>query len=476
MIPTCTSTPASFSDSLCIIVRFFVVYLHATTRLTDSPNTPRSMAADIYVPAKVPTAGQVLSVILQMSTFGVLSICIMRRTQYIKKWTSLPLAIWLILIIYFDSALFVFTTAIVVHGLGINNSSMICEGGILLCLVCYMTTKILIYYFLVERAYIVRGSMKPRMRTKLWLFNCLVMLLPYAVFVILNFVFRITYINEKGVCIIGMQKVAMLPLIIFDVILNVYLTLLFVLPLRGLYSYKRNTNPTLKRMAFRSFVGSCATLITSVVNLSVLMVLHGEPGWICLMCCNADILFCVIVLHWVTSKDKISTSTVHNTPNNASLRSGTNLALASTRNSTAAEAKDAKDSKRASLALYPFTLATKPDAPKAQKLTGTIVTECRSDGVGAQRLKPAGRNPLHRMISADSVLRDGSPYGDEVELHSIRVNTEQTRQVEVEGEVESGDLGERGGDCRGEDGMTGRWELVCVCCTNLAFVAFVFLF
>ena len=59
-------------------------------------------------------------------------------------------------------------------------------------------------------------------------------------------------------------------------------------------------------MAFRSLVGSLATLTTSVTNLTVLMVLRGEPGWICLMWCNADILFCVLVLHWVTSKDKPS--------------------------------------------------------------------------------------------------------------------------------------------------------------------------
>jgi hypothetical protein len=32
---------------------------------------------------------------------------------------------------------------------------------------------------------------------------------------------RITYINDKGVCIIGMQKIAMLPLIVFEVIVNV---------------------------------------------------------------------------------------------------------------------------------------------------------------------------------------------------------------------------------------------------------------
>lgn len=135
--------------------------------------------------------------------------------------------------IYVDSTLFVLATSIIVHGLGINSSRAVCEGGILLCLVCYMTTKILIYYFLVERAYIVRGSRKPRLKTKLWLFNCLFMMLPYTIFVIMNFVWRITYINDKGVCIIGMQKIAMLPLIIFEVVVNIYLTLLFILPLRS---------------------------------------------------------------------------------------------------------------------------------------------------------------------------------------------------------------------------------------------------
>lgn len=33
------------------------------------------------------------------------------------------------------------------------------------------------------------------------------------------------------------------------------------------------------------------------------MILDGEKGWICLLCCNADVLFSVIVLHWVTAID-----------------------------------------------------------------------------------------------------------------------------------------------------------------------------
>lgn len=37
---------------------------------------------------------------------------------------------------------------------------------------------------------------------------------------------------EDGTCIIGMQKKAMMPLIIFDAAVNVYLTTLFIVPLR----------------------------------------------------------------------------------------------------------------------------------------------------------------------------------------------------------------------------------------------------
>ncbi|KAH7095077.1 hypothetical protein FB567DRAFT_20056 [Paraphoma chrysanthemicola] len=94
------------------------------------------MAVD-YVPAKVPVVGQVISVILQMSTFGVLCFCLTRRTQHIRKWSRLPLAQWLILIIYADSALFVFATGLIVQGFGINSSREVCEGGILLCMVVH---------------------------------------------------------------------------------------------------------------------------------------------------------------------------------------------------------------------------------------------------------------------------------------------------------------------------------------------------
>lgn len=44
-------------------------------------------------------------------------------------------------LIYVDSYLFVFVTAILQFALGVNTSIKICDGAILLCLVCYVTTK-----------------------------------------------------------------------------------------------------------------------------------------------------------------------------------------------------------------------------------------------------------------------------------------------------------------------------------------------
>jgi hypothetical protein len=138
---------------------------------------------------------------------------------------------------------------------------------------------------------------------------------PYCVIVALNFVYRVAYFSADGTCIIGMESKSVMPLIIFDAVLNFYLTLLFVIPLRKLYSYKNSPNSILRTITLRSFVGSLATLTSSVVNLTVLMVLHGEAAWICLMCCNADILFSVLVLHWVTSKDRASTGSSNDTQN-----------------------------------------------------------------------------------------------------------------------------------------------------------------
>ncbi|KXT18757.1 hypothetical protein AC579_2718 [Pseudocercospora musae] len=143
-----------------------------------------------YTPARVPAAAKIISMVLNLITLPVLGACLTRRLERIQKWNRIPLSALLLLIIYLDSFLFIFTTALIEH-IGINRSEGLCDGAILLCLVCYMSTKVLIYTFLVEKAWIVRGCLKRRIESRLYLINCFGMLLPYAIAVVLNFVWHV---------------------------------------------------------------------------------------------------------------------------------------------------------------------------------------------------------------------------------------------------------------------------------------------
>lgn len=66
--------------------------------------------------------------------------------------------------------------------------------------------------------------------------------------------------------------------------------MLTVLHCEELYSFRnKNTlNSPIRTVAVRTFIGSCATLSASVINISVLVALEKEPAWMCLMMCNAD--------------------------------------------------------------------------------------------------------------------------------------------------------------------------------------------
>ncbi|KAG9240333.1 hypothetical protein BJ878DRAFT_546356 [Calycina marina] len=250
-----------------------------------------------------PTEGKVVSVILSMISVVMLSLLLARRVAATPDWGKVPFTRWITFAVYVDSIIFIIASTILERAFGVNTSYQICDAAILLCLTCYLTTKALLFLFLVEKVYIIQRVRKPRLRSPLYCFNVFCLIVPYIGIIVLNFVYRIASFNKNGICIIGMERISVMPLIIVDACVNFYLTLLFVVPLRRLYSYQQQVSPALRTITFRSFIGSLATLTSSVVNLTVLMVLNGEQAWICLMLCNADILFSVIVLHWVTSKD-----------------------------------------------------------------------------------------------------------------------------------------------------------------------------
>ncbi|KAI9727430.1 MAG: hypothetical protein M1834_008374 [Cirrosporium novae-zelandiae] len=261
-------------------------------------------------PAKVPMIGQISGLILNLLTIGILALFLTRRISTVRKskWRQLPLGYWMAIAIYVDSLLFILISALLSKALNINESRSLCDAAILLCLLCYLSTKVIVYYLLVEKAYVVRASRVPRLKDKLWLFNFFGVICPFLVVIVLNFYFRFAFIDDSGTCIIGMERIAIIPLLSFDVLLNVYLTILFLIPLIKSYSSRKDVVPmteALRTVAFRTFWGCCGSLLSSIVNITVLIILNGEPGWICLTSCNSDILFTVIVFHWVTTVDVV---------------------------------------------------------------------------------------------------------------------------------------------------------------------------
>ncbi|OTA96723.1 hypothetical protein M434DRAFT_27595 [Hypoxylon sp. CO27-5] len=275
-----------------------------------SPLSHRSNEVSTSASLSHPVAGTIIGVILSFSACSVLFYFLAQRSLVIRTWQRLPYIVWLVLAIYIDSWIFVFGTGIINYGIGVDSNIGVCSAAILLCLFCYVTTK-LIYIFLVEKAFIIGGGTKRRLESKLYIFNSFGILTLYGIVCTLSFVYRIARM-DNGQCIIGIEKPALILLITFDILVNVYLTILFLSPLRDVYSFKgfpRTTpiSPKLRAVAMRTFVGALCTTTSSIVNLAVLMALNGEPGWICLTCCNADILFSAIVVQWVTSRDKAGT-------------------------------------------------------------------------------------------------------------------------------------------------------------------------
>lgn len=88
-------------------------------------------------------------------------------------------------------------------------------------ILCYMSTKVLLYYFLVEKVFIIRNPWESRLKDKLYLFNVFGVILPYVILVILSFVYRIAYIGKDGKCVIGINKDILFPLTSFEIVLNV---------------------------------------------------------------------------------------------------------------------------------------------------------------------------------------------------------------------------------------------------------------
>lgn len=162
------------------------------------------------------------------------------------------------------------------------------------------------------------------------------------------------------------------------------------------------------------------------------MILKGEPAWVCLMCCNADVLFSVLVLHWVTSKDSVSTD--------SSRSRGTN-------------SKDGTGQKGISIARDPYGLgsriqptvtthisAAKPVDGADLKQTSSLSDDEIERGISVSQQQERTQQRRERPDRMDWArpkhlhgTKDNTEYGEKgYPLGKIRVQVGQVIEIESE--------------------------------------------
>lgn len=205
--------------------------------------------ADIHFPN---VGLRVVSALVHFFGTAILAACLTRRAALedldtLRGWRTLSLARLTIILIFADSLLFLLLTGVLVHGVGLELSNVSCSLGVFSCIALYTSSKVLIYFFLSERVWIVWSNMggvksdtlamvgmdiRPvgssilsarltamsrRLKSPAYRF-CMFSVGGYAVCFILLLIYRIARRQgPDGGCVIGLERQASIPLLSYDV-------------------------------------------------------------------------------------------------------------------------------------------------------------------------------------------------------------------------------------------------------------------
>lgn len=250
--------------------------------------------------------------------------------------------------LYFAAIGFVATAAILQSGLDLSTIGS-CRAAVYVCLVFYCGSKVLVQLFLVERAHAVRYHLKRRRRDWIWVASLAVIILGFGSIAGIAFAYPIVDLAATDhKCRIGVPEKVTIPLITYEILINLALTGVFVALLRPLLTFRRSQKipkiqqidghqsprhepssaneddclppkPTdlelaspsthsalaapspsfrsLKALVCKSLVGAVVMLLTTVINLGLLVRWDGhEEGWLCFTLCTLDGGFAVTTL------------------------------------------------------------------------------------------------------------------------------------------------------------------------------------
>ncbi|KAI9016545.1 hypothetical protein CLU79DRAFT_763206 [Phycomyces nitens] len=261
------------------------------------------MDAPLFVRTSEPDRYEIAAQSIVLVAISIIS-CLFGVKIFNIKFKYLTLSRWLVLILYIFSWAFTVSTTFLITT---NNGNQIsCLLSILACDVFYSGTKVMIYAWLIEKVWVVSATKSTRMES--WLYKLhLVFLTPYIAIFVLMLKFHTSELQEDGTCIIGLQLIATAPLMVYDVLFNLYMTILFLKPLftAGKRSAPDWKASRLHSVARRTLVASIICLIVSFANILGLTLSNGrQRGLLCLGCCALDVTISLITVHWVTTSPR----------------------------------------------------------------------------------------------------------------------------------------------------------------------------
>ncbi|EJD41267.1 hypothetical protein AURDEDRAFT_186622 [Auricularia subglabra TFB-10046 SS5] len=249
---------------------------------------------------------RVLSNIINVFGVTVTSFCFARRSASVdllsfSTYRNLSWARACIYLLFIDSWIFLATSWLLINGIGMSRSRVFCGLGIYSCIFAYASSKFLIYLFLGEKVHVVwgKGPAAPRLSSPVYR-ACVFVLGVYFGIIALLIIGKVAFLKRDGTCVIGLRVYASVPLLTYDLVVNAFLTSLFLWPI--FRSHVKN--PRLRRVTRRTLAAAVASLATSTVNIAVLTVMDGQQlGWVCLGSCGTDVILNAMVLYWVTASD-----------------------------------------------------------------------------------------------------------------------------------------------------------------------------
>ncbi|KAG0299303.1 hypothetical protein BGZ98_010154 [Dissophora globulifera] len=247
-----------------------------------------------------PDLSSIISLLVSLLAISLMSVLFGRKTSG-TNLTNINYARGLVITLYVVS--WSFSTIAAILASTNPGNIMSCTLSIFVCLSLYAASKIIIYLFLIEKVYVVSSVTTTRRDTKLYRINIL-LLTPYTVILVLMILNRVAVLQDGEQCMIGLRPLASIVLILYDIFISCWLTVLFVRPLMSTTSALQGPSKSrLRQVASRTLTGSLIALLLSSGNVFTLVYYRGyEDSVLCLLSCTLDVTLNACTVHWVTSR------------------------------------------------------------------------------------------------------------------------------------------------------------------------------